>query len=92
MAAEQGPGVEEALRNDYCGPSAVARGAALEFGEGRVDHGGFEDFLESVFLSELGVGVALGVLVADAGDFCEVFGAGAVPGGDALAGARHGVP
>jgi len=45
-----------------------------------VYHGGFEDVLEAVGLPELGVGVALGVLVADAGDFGEVFGAGAVSG------------
>ena len=80
LPAELGPGVEEALRDDYRGSGAVARGAALEFGEGRVYHGGFEDVLEAVGLPELGVGVALGVLVADAGDFCEVFGAGAVSG------------
>jgi hypothetical protein len=45
-----------------------------------VDHGCVHDLLEGVFVLELGVGVVFGVCVVDAGDFCEVFEFGAVPG------------
>jgi hypothetical protein len=54
----------------------------LEFGERRVDHGGFRDLFEGVFFLELGVGVAGGVFVGDASDFGEVFGDGAISGGE----------
>ena len=63
---------------DYGGAGAVGCGAALEFCQRGVDHGTVEDLLEGVFLLELSVGVALGVLVADFGDAGEVGGGGAV--------------
>lgn len=74
-------GVEEFLGDDDGCGAAVGGWAALELCEGFVDHGGFEDLLQGVFLLELGVGVALGVFVVDSGDFREVFVCCAVPVG-----------
>jgi signal transduction histidine kinase len=62
--------VEEFLRDDDCGSCSVAGRAALQFRQGVVDHGRVGDFLQRVLLLELGVGVALRVLVADSCDFC----------------------
>ena len=72
---------EEGFGDDDGGGTAVGGGAALEFGEGRVDHGGGEDLVEGVGVAELGVGVFGGVEVVDAGDFGEVGGCGTVSGG-----------
>ncbi len=46
-----------------------------------MEHGCFEDFVESVDSLELGIGVLGGVGVVDAGDFGKVIGGCAVPGG-----------
>lgn len=71
---------EEGFGDEDGGCAAVGGGAALEFCEGGVDHGGGEDLVEGVGVAELGVGVFGGVEVVDAGDFGEVGGGGAVSG------------
>ena len=78
LVLKPGAGVQEALGADDGGTGAVAGGRALELGDGVVDHGRVLNFFEGVLLLELGVGVALGVFVGDAADFCEILGAGAV--------------
>jgi len=76
-----GAGVEEGFRDDNGRSATIRGGAALEFGEWVVEHGCFEDFVESVDSLELGIGVLGGVGVVDAGDFGKVIGGCAVPGG-----------
>jgi hypothetical protein len=49
-----------------------------------VDHWRLHDLLQGVDVLELGVWVALGVLVVDAGDLGEVLGLGAIPVGISL--------
>jgi hypothetical protein len=65
--------VEEVLGDENGCGSSVRRGAALQFCEGLVNHGRIHDLFESIDIFELGVGISLGVLVVDAGDFGEVF-------------------
>lgn len=74
-------GVEEGFRDDDGGGAAIGGGAALEFGEGIVNHGCVEDLVEGVDGLELGVGVLGGVGVIDTGDFGKVVGGGAVSDG-----------
>jgi hypothetical protein len=64
--------VEEFLRHDDRCSCSVARRAALQFRQGEVDHGRVGDLFQRVLLLELGVGVALRVLMADSCDFCFV--------------------
>ena len=73
--------IQESFRDDDSGCTAVGSGAALEFREWGVDHGGGEDLIEGVDVAELGVGVFGGVQVVDAGDFGKVSRGGAVSGG-----------
>ena len=75
-----GSAVEEVFGYDDRGGAAVGCGAALEFGEGGVQHGGGEDLVEGVDVAELGVGVFGAVEVVDAGDFGKVVHGGAVSG------------
>jgi hypothetical protein len=43
-----------------------------------VDHGGLEDLVEGVLVTELGVGIFGAVKVVNATDFGKVFGFGAI--------------
>jgi len=76
-----GVGVEEGLGNDDGGSASVRGWAALKFGKGFVDHLGSQEFVESIFFLELGVGVSFRVFMVHTGDFCEVLGFGTVPRG-----------
>jgi hypothetical protein len=66
--------LEEGVGDYDCCGCAIGGGAALEFGEGGVDHGGGFDFGEAVGGAKLGIGVFGGVEVVDPGDFGEVSG------------------
>jgi hypothetical protein len=72
LGAEVGAGVEELLRDEDGGCASIGGGAALQLGERAEDGGGVEDLLARVHLLELGVRVALAVLVVDASDLGEV--------------------
>ncbi|KAK1841186.1 hypothetical protein CCHR01_16172 [Colletotrichum chrysophilum] len=78
LVLEVGALVKEGLGDEDGGGAAVGGRAALQLGEGRKDLGGLEDLLLGVDVLELGVGVAGGVLVVDAGDLGKVLGLGAV--------------
>lgn len=80
LGAEMRAGVEEGFRDDDGGGAAIGGGAALEFGEGIVNHGCVEDLIEGVDGLELRVRVLSGVGVVDASDFGKVVGSGAVSG------------
>ena len=73
--------LQERFRDDDSGRAAVRSWAALEFCEWGVDHGGGEDLVEGVDVTELGVGVLGRVEVVDAGDLGKVGGSGVVSGG-----------
>ena len=64
--------VKKPLAYYHSSTGSVTSGAALELGQWRVNHGRVRNLFQRVLLSELGVGIALGVLVADACDLCEV--------------------
>lgn len=71
--------VEEVLRDNNSGSTAIRGWAALQLGQRLVDHGCLHDLVEGVFGLELGVGVALGVFVVDAGNLGEVLILSTVP-------------
>jgi hypothetical protein len=78
LGLEVWAGVEEGLRDQHGGCSAVGRWAALELGERLVDHGRRLDLLERVLILELTVWVVFAVGVVDAAYFSKVFGFGSV--------------
>ena len=72
------PCIQEGLGDNDRGTTTVRGRAALQLSERLVDLGGVLDLFEGVFVLELGVGVALGVLVVDACDFGKVLGLSSV--------------
>lgn len=80
LVAEVRARVEKVLGDEDSGGAAVRGRAALELGEGLVDHGRGEDLVARVDVLELRVGVVYAVGVVDAGDFGKIFEFGAVSG------------
>lgn len=80
LLLEVRPRVQEGLGDQHRGGAAVGRRAALQLGQGLVDHGGLLDLLEAVDVLELRVGVLHAVRMIDASDLGEVFCFGAVSG------------
>lgn len=64
--------LKEALGYNDRGSRSIACRAALKFGEGEVNHGGFLDLVQRVLLLKLRVWVACRMLVADTANLCEV--------------------
>lgn len=73
LGLEVWSGIEEVLGNQDSGSSTIRGWAALKLGEWRKDHWCVHDLLLGVNILELGVWVALGVLVVDASDLCEIW-------------------
>ena len=74
--------IQERFRDDDSGRAAVGSWAALEFSKGWVDHGGGQDLVEGVDVTELRVGVFGRVEVVNASDLGKIGGGGAVSGGE----------
>lgn len=73
LGLEVRTGVEEVLRNQNSSSSSIRGWAALELGERSKDHRCVHDLLLGVNVLELGVWVALGVLVVDARDLSKIW-------------------
>lgn len=67
-----GTRIEELLRDDDRGGTAIGGWAALKLGERFVNHGRVHHLIQGVLLLELRVGVTLGVLVINASDLRKV--------------------
>lgn len=72
-------GAEEGFGHDDCCSCAVRGGAALEFGQGRMNLGRFENFSEGIGFAELRIGILDRVKVVDAGYFCKIRSLGPIP-------------
>jgi len=79
LGLQLGTGVEEGLRDEDGGGSAIRGGAALELGEGLMEHTRLEHLLQGVLILELRVRVLLGVFMVDTADLSEILNLGAVP-------------